>query len=317
MLSVGHSSSALFRVRRTVAAAGVAGVVLFAGAACGGSDGDSDMPGGMGHAGEPAASAMSSMPMAGTSLPGGSAGMEAMFSGDGLSSEVNGLRFTPATATLPANQASGFRFQIVATGGTPVTSFALDQTKLMHFYLIRSDLTGFQHVHPTMAPDGTWTANLHGTPAGSYRAYASFTARVSGRDVPLVLSVPVTVPGTATTVPLPAPATVTTVDGYTLTVSGDRPMGGMTHLLTVTATKDGKPVTDLQPYLDTYAHLTAFHAGNLAFAHLHPQGTVNGDHGGPALSFEATLPQSGSWRLFLQFQTAGTLHTAELTLAVA
>ncbi|HZE01023.1 MAG TPA: hypothetical protein VE155_04575 [Pseudonocardiaceae bacterium] len=30
------------------------------------------------------------------------------------------------------------------------------------------------------------------------------------------------------------------------------------------------PVTDLQPYLDTYAHLTAFHGGDLAFADLHP-----------------------------------------------
>ena len=26
------------------------------------------------------------------------------------------------------------------------------------------------------------------------------------------------------------------------------------------------------PYLDTYAHLTAFHEGDLAFAHLHPHG---------------------------------------------
>ena len=294
--------------------AGVAGFVLFAGAACGGSGGDSAMP--MGHDGGPAASAMSSMPMSGASMSDGSSGMDAMHSGDGLSSEVNGLRFTPVATTLPANKASEFRFQIAGADGRPVTSFALDQTKLMHFYLIRSDLTGFQHVHPTMAPDGTWTARLQATPAGSYRAYASFTALVSGRDVPLVLSVPVTVPGTAATVPLPAPATVATADGYTLTVAGDHPMAGMTHRLTVTVTKDGKPVTDLQPYLDTYAHLTAFHGGNLAFAHLHPQGAVDGDHGGPTLSFEAMLPQPGAWRLFLQFQTAGMLHTAELTLDV-
>ncbi|WEB44491.1 hypothetical protein MOV08_37870 [Streptomyces yunnanensis] len=44
----------------------------------------------------------------------------------------------------------------------------------------------------------------------------------------------------------------------------------MAHPMTVNISKDGKPVTDLQPYLDTYAHLTAFQEGDQAFAHLSP-----------------------------------------------
>jgi hypothetical protein len=47
-----------------------------------------------------------------------------------------------------------------------------------------------------------------------------------------------------------------------------------------------------------------------------PHGAVNGDHGGPTLSFEAMLTKSGACRLFLQFQTAGTLHTAAISLSV-
>ena len=89
----------------------------------------------------------------------------------------------------------------------------------------------------------------------------------------------------------------------------------MTSTLTVTVSKDGQPVTDLQPYLDTYAHLTALHEGDLAFAHQHPQGAVRGDRGGATLSFETELPKSGNWRLPLQFQTAGALHTAAITLS--
>jgi hypothetical protein len=131
-----------------------------------------------------------------------------------------------------------------------------------------------------------------------------------------VLSQPITVPGAATATPLPPAAPTTQVDGYTLTLSDDQLRAGVAHPLTVTVSKDGQPVTDLQPYLDTYAHLTAFHDPDLAFAHLHPHGTVNGDHGGPTLSFEAMLPKSGNWRLFLQFQTAGVLHTAAITLSV-
>jgi hypothetical protein len=93
-------------------------------------------------------------------------------------------------------------------------------------------------------------------------------------------------------------------------------MAGMEHTLTATVTKDGAPVSDLQPCLDTYAHLAAFHAGDLAFAHLHPQGTVNGDHGGPTLTFDAQMAKTGNYRLFLQFQTGGVLHTAAITLHV-
>ncbi|MET8626658.1 hypothetical protein ABZW30_23355 [Kitasatospora sp. NPDC004669] len=93
-------------------------------------------------------------------------------------------------------------------------------------------------------------------------------------------------------------------------------MAGMAHQLTVAFAKDGQPVTDLQPYLDTYAHISAFHEGDQAFAHLHPETTVNGDHGGPNLTFHAELAKPGNWRVYLQFQTAGQLHTAALTLHV-
>jgi hypothetical protein len=83
----------------------------------------------------------------------------------------------------------------------------------------------------------------------------------------------------------------------------------------VTISRNGAPVTDLEPYLDTYAHVTAIHQGDLAFAHLHPEGTLNGDHGGPSLSFHAAMPEPGNYRMFVQFQTHAALHTAAITVA--
>lgn len=272
----------------------IAAAVGMAAVACGGNS-SSDMSG-MDHG-----SSQHDMPGMDGDMP----------SGDGLAAVASGFRFAPSTSSLPAGQTASLRFQIQSSNSKPVTVFEPDQTKLMHFYLIRSDLTGFQHIHPEMAADGTWTAPVQPLQPGTYRAYASFiTKDGAGNAVPLVLSDQITVPGTTSAQPLPAASTTTQVDGYTLTVSGEVKTG----MLTVAVAKDGKPVTDLQPYLDTYAHLTAFHDGDLAFAHLHPQGSVNGDHGGPTLSFHAELPKPGNWRLFLQFQTAGTLHTAAVTL---
>jgi hypothetical protein len=265
--------------------------------------------------------------MSGTASPSASmsgmsdmSGMdEPMYTGTGLSASSGGFTLVP-TATnpvLPAGKATSLSFRIQDTTGMAVTSFQDDQTKLMHFYVVRSDLAGFQHVHPTMAKDGTWTANLAALAPGTYRAYASFiTTNGSGTAVALELSKQFTVAGTASTTALPAASRTAEVDGYTVTLSGDL-MAGMEHTLTATVTKNGAPVTDLQPYLGTYAHLTAFHEGDMAFAHLHPQGTVNGDHGGPTLTFGASMAKSGNYRLFLQFQTGGTVHTAAFTVPVS
>jgi hypothetical protein len=267
----------MFTITRALAAVAAAGMVT---AACGSPD---SMPG--------MAPTTTSSPMT----------MGDMAMGDGLAATSGGYTFQPTSTTL----SSSFQFKILGSDGRAITAFDPEQTKLMHFYLVRSDLTGFQHVHPTMAADGTWTAPLATAASGSYRAYTQFV--VKGTDE--VLSQSVSVPGDATKVPLAAPSATTSVDGFTLTVGGDKPMAGMTHQLTVSVTKDGRPVTDLQPYLDTYAHLTAFHATDGAFAHLHPQGKA-----GDKLTFEAMLPKAGDWRLFIQFQTDGILHTAPITI---
>ncbi|MFC7178676.1 hypothetical protein ACFQMG_03745 [Kitasatospora paranensis] len=254
--------------------------------------------------------------MAGMAGVPATAGASATSPGDGLAAEQDGYRLDSPTVSLPAGRAVRYPFTITGPDGRPVTAFAAVQTERLHFYAIRSDLTGYQHLHPAMAADGSWTADLAPLDPGSWRLYASFTPETGprkGRE--FVLSRTVAVPGTATTVPLPAAAGSTTVDGYTVTVQGDA-RAGTAFPLTATVGKDGRPVTDLQPYLASYAHLSAFHENDQALAHLHPITPVDGDHGGPTLTFYALLGRPGNWRVHLQFRTDGHLHTAALTLHV-
>ena len=258
--------------------------------------------------------ATTGMNMGGPSMPG--MDMSETIPGKGLLPTASGLTLRPSTTSVPAGQTSVYRFQIVQADGTPVTNYQVEQTKLLHFYLVRDDLTGFEHLHPTLAADGTWNVNINPADGGSYRVFTQFIGRPANKTVGLVLSQPLTVTGPASpAAPLPAPKTATEVDGYTLNIAG-KPKANSPTALTVTVTHNGSPVTDLQPYLDTYAHLTAFHQGDLGFAHLHPSGTVNGDHGGPTLHFDAVLTDTGNYRLFLQFQTGGNLHSAQITLPV-
>jgi hypothetical protein len=244
-------------------------------------------------------------------------GMDMSGSGNGLATTSQGYTLDSSISTLAPGAAQDYSFRIMGPGGRPQTSFTLDQTKLMHFYAIRQDLAGYQHVHPAMAGDGTWSIGLPLTDPGPYRVYASFIAHdAAGRDHSVVLSRQLTVPGAYQAAPLPPPSSSSAVDGYALSLTGQL-MSGMSAPFSVRVTRAGQAVTDLEPYLDTYAHLTAFRSPDLAFAHLHPAGSAAiGAHGGPDLTFQAELPAAGDYRLFLQFQTQGRLHTAALTLHV-
>ena len=93
-------------------------------------------------------------------------------------------------------------------------------------------------------------------------------------------------------------------------------MPGRASPVTLTVSKDGQPVTDLQPYLAAYGHLVALREGDLAYLHVHPDGAP-GDGvtpAGPQIEFVAEVPSAGSYRLFLDFQHDGVVRTAEFTV---
>src|SRR5688500_9112345 len=86
-------------------------------------------------------------------------------------SEVGGLAISAGGYTLVPG-AGGKTFVISGPDGKAVTTFAVVHEKPLHLVLVRRDLTGYQHVHPTMAPDGTWTVPAELTSTGPWRAFA-------------------------------------------------------------------------------------------------------------------------------------------------
>jgi len=242
---------------------------------------------------------------------------EAAPQGDGLASHIGGYIYLPSTDTVAANTPATFTFHITGPDDHAVTRYQPYESELVVFYLIRSDLTGYSEFDPTMREDGTWTVQLPALPAGSYRTYIAFAAPDSSAGTPLryVLSSALTVPGQSAAAPLPAPSQTTTTDGYTVALSG--PLKANAPLqLEIAITSKGKPVAYFDRYLDGYAHLTAFRSGDAAFAHMLSTGRASGPNGSGPLTARALFSQSGRWRLFIQFETAGKLHTAALTVDV-
>ncbi|MEU5562617.1 hypothetical protein [Micromonospora musae] len=222
---------------------------------------------------------------------------------------VSDRGYTLAPVAAPAGE---FAFRITDRAGRPVTGYDVAHDERMHLIVARRDLSGFRHVHPELGSDGTWRVASPLAGPGVWRAFADFTP--TGGD-PLTLGVDVTVPGALTPRPLPAPATSTTVDGYTVTLAGD-PQPGRTAELTLTVSRDGAPVTDLEPYLGAYGHLVALRQGDLAYLHVHPDGEPGDGRTapGPAVRFLAEVPAAGTYRLYLDFKHGGTVRTAEFTV---
>jgi hypothetical protein len=217
-----------------------------------------------------------------------------------------------AAGSLPAGAATPVSFRILGPDGQPVTTYDAAHDEDLHLIAVRRDLTGYQHVHPELAADGTWTIPLELT-AGEWRLFTDFDP--AGPDEPLVLGADVAVAGDYVPQPLPEPSTTAEVDGYTVTLDGEL-VPGQESELTLSVSRDGQPVTDLQPYLAAYGHLVALRDGDLAYLHVHPAGEP-GDgttQPGPDITFYATAPSAGDYRLFLDFRHGDVVRTAEFTV---
>jgi hypothetical protein len=230
----------------------------------------------------------------------------------GLQIAQDGYRLAPLTTTLHTGPAQPFRFHIIGPDNTPVTRYVTSHDKDLHLIVVRRDLAGFQHVHPDLTADGTWSVPLAVGSAGQYRVFADF--QPAGRTEGLTLGVDIAAAGDYRPQALPGPARTTTVDGYTVTLTGDLAPGTASKL-TLSVTRDGTPVTDLQPYLGAYGHLVALRDGDLAYLHVHPDGSPGDGRtaAGPQITFYAEVPTAGSYRLYLDFQHSGTVRTAEFT----
>ncbi|MFF5975485.1 hypothetical protein ACFY7C_28655 [Streptomyces sp. NPDC012769] len=238
---------------------------------------------------------------------GGTAGTANAPAAGGLQVSEGGYTLALETPTPPVGR-SVLKFSVKDTAGRKVTAFTTEHGKELHFIVASRDLTVFRHLHPEKAPDGTWTVDADLPAAGGYKAFADFKPAVKGAKG-ITLGADLSVPGAYAPRPMPPVAPTADVDGYQVRLGGTLDPGKAGELR-LTVTKAGRPVTDLEPYLGAYGHLVALREGDLAYLHVHP----NEGGPGPDVSFTATAPSSGTYRLFLDFQHEGKVRTAAFTV---
>lgn len=239
--------------------------------------------------------------------PGASAGSEV----GGLAVSSGGYTLAPAATVFAAPGPQQLKFVVNGADGKAVTDFAVVHDKPLHLVVVRRDMTGYQHLHPTMAADGTWTVQADLATPGPWRAYADFTAvSAGGTQTAIALGTDLTVAGDYRPQPLPAAAREVSADGLTAGYEGTPVIGASQPMLFTV--KQGGATAALEPYLGSFGHLVVLRELDLAYVHVHPEpALVNG-----GVKFWLAAPSPGRYRMFFDYSVGGKVRTAQYTLEV-
>ncbi len=226
----------------------------------------------------------------------------------GLMVSQDGYTLVLDETLAPAGSRVPLSFRVLGPDGEPLTAYEVEHEKLLHLIVVRRDGTGFQHVHPELdVPTGVWSAEVDLRP-GDWRVLADFVP--AGADEGLTLGADLAVPGTFEPAAVAPETRAAQVGPYTVTLDGDLRAGADAEL-TLTVERDGRPVTDLQPYLGAYGHLVALRDGDLAYLHVHPEHAEAGEpEAGPQIGFVAEVPSAGRYHLYLDFKHGDRVRTA-------
>ena len=204
--------------------------------------------------------------------------------------------------------------------GQIVKKFQLVQEKYMHLIIIGRDLMTYQHIHPDLNSDGTFTVAFTLPKEGTYTMYIEYSppdflenlsmVTIHTQNAPsderahLGLDDRTKVVG-STTVSLspkdPVPLTDTVDFSYVLTESAF-----------------GKPVTDIQSYLAAFGHLAIVSEDGQIYTHVHPIDVpLTPDQlGGPRVRFSTFFQKKGMYKLFGQFKRNDEVFVTEFIVEV-
>lgn len=258
----------------------------------------------------------------------------------------------PTIQKALVTQTSAFRPAAPVQAGKPVTvSFKILQpsgNKLvtmtrfkkgsgphtgLHLIIVRDDLGVIIHRHPPIGPDGTFSQRITFPSPGPYRVIMDVYPASGPLPNFQLTNNTIDVKGPYKPQPLPPPSTTSGADGYHFTITKIVPAKLKAiepALISVKMTDpSGKPVV-LKPWYGALAHAIFFHQGRFEYFHTHvcspgaggctsilAGNKVTGSSSTPGkMTVGVILPDSGTWRLFLQMKPGAQIITAPFTLKV-
>lgn len=222
--------------------------------------------------------------------------------------------FTFASGTAAANEETELTIAISDTDGDPINEFELNHEKFLHLIVVDHDLSYFNHIHPEFQGDGRFTINTTFPAGGEYKVFADF--------VPLG--------GSSTT--LSEWVEVEGKEGEHAAITADSELvkeaDGKEVGLSLSSTKSNEEITltfdirdsmtkegidNLEPYLGAVGHVVILSADAEQYIHVHP---IDEEATGPTAQFATSFPQSGTYKIWGQFQHNGQVITAPYVIDI-
>lgn len=226
--------------------------------------------------------------------------------------------------------------QTASDSGKPARDYVVEHEQIMHIIVIGEDFTSFDHVHPLYdAATGHFTLTVPMTNGRRSFVYTDSEPRGLGQQVFRFVVQPNSATGSPSNSPVPSftpsPA-VSTVGPYAVAFSTTSLKANTPTMMTVSIDHNGKPATDLKPFLGAPAHVVLINTSSLDYAHVHPtlagashdamsdmSGMEMHDEkptAGPRLMLHIPALPVGSYKTWMQFGGGKAVYAAPFTLVV-
>ncbi len=208
--------------------------------------------------------------------------------------------------------------------GAQVRQFNLQHEKPFHLFVVSSDLQHFDHIHPTLRPDGSFTITTVLPQAGLYHLYCDIFPAGGVAQVVHQTLVTSGFKGDASALQArltPDPVLTKTMGDLrvALQFAPAQIVAGQPALLRyqLTDAKTGQPIHDLQPYLGAWGHTLILREDGDEYLHSHPLDAPLGDAAVPSLIyFESFFSRPGNYRIWSQFQRNNKILTVSYNITV-
>ena len=190
----------------------------------------------------------------------------------------------------------------------------VEHTKKIHLIVVNEDLSWFNHIHPEINADGSYTVKEKFPTAGKYTLFADY--KPSGGNH-VVDNLNVTVAGNAPAAKKYGADQLTGAagDGFSvsLTPEGNKFLTNVAMHINGVVMQNGKEVdvTTLEDYLGAKAHMVVVSLADKKYLHVHP-----GVEGGK-FDLHTTFDKPGVYRGWIQFQSKGKVYTSDFVMNVA
>lgn len=227
---------------------------------------------------------------------------------------------TSDTTSVKPNQPIKFSYKIKNDKGEILKKYEIAHEKIMHFIGVRKDLQNFQHLHPDFNQDsGEFTVNITFPTDGPYRLFPDFTPTEDNpQKLPVTVYHDISVGDMSkykAEPVVPDTKTKKTVGDYQITYNFPSEIMMRNEIsYSLTMTKTGQLVRDLEIYLGALGHSVILKEGTLDFIHTHAEETTT--NRGPEIKFSTSFPEEGVYKIFTQFQHQNKVNTVDFVVRV-